>query len=68
MSRAARLCIALALLLFATEIATRFGLVLLIARGYRVLAAVILCVYVLPLMTLGVWRLWRRGALVPASV
>jgi uncharacterized membrane protein YkvI len=39
--------------------ATRFGLVALIASGYRVLAYVFLVVYVLPLLTYGVWRLRR---------
>jgi uncharacterized membrane protein YkvI len=57
MPAAARLGIALVLLVFATEIAGRFGLVMLIARGYRALAWIILGVYVLPLMTVGIWRL-----------
>jgi uncharacterized membrane protein YkvI len=41
-------------------IANRFGLVTLIARGYRGLAYLILTLYVAPLMTYGVWQLWRR--------
>ncbi|MCL1635703.1 hypothetical protein M2650_13825 [Luteimonas sp. SX5] len=41
-------------------IADRFGLVALIAQGYRALAWSLLIVYVLPLLTLGVWRLWRH--------
>ncbi len=61
MPRAARFAVALLLLLFATEIAGRFGLVTLVAKGYRMLAFVILGVYVLPLMTLGLWRLRRAG-------
>ena len=28
-------------------------------RGYRALAYVFLAVYVLPLLTFGVWRLWK---------
>jgi uncharacterized membrane protein YkvI len=55
----ARLAIAVSLLFVATEIAGRFGLVVLIARGYRLIAAVLLCVYVLPLLTLGIARLRR---------
>jgi uncharacterized membrane protein YkvI len=40
-------------------LAQRFGLVALIAKGYRALAAIFLLVYVLPLVTVGVVRLWR---------
>jgi hypothetical protein len=29
--------------------------------GYRGLAYLFLVVYVLPLLTVGVWRLWRRA-------
>jgi hypothetical protein len=42
-------------------IAQRFGLVTLIARGYRALAGIFLLVYVLPLLTVGLARL-RYGA------
>ncbi len=54
-----RLAASLVLLLAATEIAGRFGLVALIAGGYRALAWIFLCTYVLPLFTVGLWRLWR---------
>ncbi len=40
--------------------ADRFGLVALIASGYRTLSYVLIVVYVLPLLTYGVWRLWQR--------
>ncbi len=56
---AARLGAALALLVGAIFVAGRFGLVTLIARGYTLLGWVFLAVYVLPLLTLGVWRLRR---------
>jgi uncharacterized membrane protein YkvI len=55
-----RLAIALALLVFCMMLAERFGLVALIARGYRLLAYVFLAVYVLPLLTLGLARLLQR--------
>ena len=55
---------ALVLLAICMLIAERVGLVALIAGGYRLLAYVILAVYVLPLATLGVWRLTRRRVLV----
>ena len=38
-------------------LAGRFGLVALIATGYRALAYILLAVYVLPLVTVGVWKL-----------
>ena len=41
-------------------LADRFGLVALIATGYRALAYILLAVFVLPLMTFGVWRLWKH--------
>lgn len=60
LSRGARLGIALALLVCCMLLADRFGLVALIARGYRALAAIFLVVYVLPLLTFGVARIVRR--------
>nr|WP_217497780.1 hypothetical protein [Lysobacter enzymogenes] len=41
-------------------LADRFGLVALIASGYRGLSYLLLAVYVLPLLTRGVWLLRRR--------
>ena len=62
LKRAARLAIALAVLSACMLLAEHFGLVTLIARGYRLLAGVFLCVYVLPLLTVGIFRLLsRRG-------
>lgn len=61
-SRIARGGIALALLVVCMLIADRVGLVALIAKGYRGLAYLILAIYVVPLLTLGVWRL-SRGTL-----
>ena len=58
----ARLSIALALLVLCMLLADRFGLVALIAKGYRALAVIFLVVYVVPLLTIGALRLWRRGA------
>jgi len=60
LSRAARLCIALAILSGCMLLAQRFGLVTLIARGYRALAVIFVLVYVLPLYTLGLRRLRHR--------
>lgn len=56
-----RFAIAVALLIGSIFIADRFGLVTLIASGYRALAYLFLAVYVLPLLTIGTWRLLRRS-------
>ena len=60
LARRARLAIALVLLVVCMLLADRFGLVALIAKGYRALAGIFLAIYVLPLLTIGVARLWRR--------
>ena len=65
LSYRARLLIALILLVGCMLLAGRFGLVALIASGYRALAYILLAVYVLPLMTYGIWRLWRRPSMIP---
>ena len=55
----ARGAIALALLAICMLIADRVGLVALIANGYRALAYLLIAVYVVPLLTIGIWRLWK---------
>ena len=62
-----RLLLTAALLVVAMLLADRFGLVALIASGYRALAYVFLAVYVLPLLTLGLRRLWLEHKAVPTS-
>ncbi len=69
LSRRARLLIALALLVGCMFVASWFGLVALIASGYRALAYILLAVYVLPVMTYGLWRVWQaRPAPAPVEV
>jgi uncharacterized membrane protein YkvI len=74
MSSALRLLAAAVLLVGSIFIASQFGLVALIARGYRALAWLILAVYVAPLMTYGVWRVLsgrrrqRRAVQEPTAV
>jgi uncharacterized membrane protein YkvI len=63
----ARLFLSAALLVAAMVLADRFGLVTLIARGYRLLAYALLAVYVLPLLTYGAWRLWRSRLVAAAA-
>jgi uncharacterized membrane protein YkvI len=41
-------------------VATRFGLVTLIARGYRALAYAFLAVFVVPVLTYGLWSFLRN--------
>jgi uncharacterized membrane protein YkvI len=60
LSHRARLAVSLALLVFCMFLADRFGLVALIATGYRALAYILLAIFVLPLMTFGIWRLWNH--------
>jgi uncharacterized membrane protein YkvI len=57
LTRTIRLTISIALLVSAVFLAQRFGLVELIAKGYRYLSFAFLAIYVIPLLTLGLWRL-----------
>ena len=54
-----RATIALGLLIVCMLLAERVGLVALIASGYRLLAVVIIAIYVLPLLVLGIAKLRR---------
>jgi uncharacterized membrane protein YkvI len=58
----ARLGFTALLLVSAIFAAQQFGLVDLIAKGYRALALIVLVTFVLPLLTIGIWRLAKRGA------
>ncbi|MBV8496290.1 MAG: hypothetical protein JO361_05860 [Gammaproteobacteria bacterium] len=60
LGRVPRLALALATLVFCMLLAEHFGLVTLIARGYRLFAYVVLLVFVLPLFTVGIYRLVNR--------
>lgn len=53
----ARAAIAATLLIGCIFVADRVGLVALIGSGYRILAYALLALYVLPLLTIGLWRL-----------
>jgi uncharacterized membrane protein YkvI len=59
LTRPLRMACSLTLLVIAVFLADRIGLVRLIASGYRMLAWAFLAVYVLPLLTVGVWKLAR---------
>ena len=57
--RRLRLVVSIGLALTAMLLATRFGLIDLIAKGYGYLAWAVIGVYAVPLMTVGVWRVLR---------
>lgn len=61
MPQALRPALAVGVMLLAVYAASAVGLVDLIAKGYGTLTWLFLAVYVLPLMTWGVWLLWRRS-------
>lgn len=62
LSHRARLSIALVVLIGCMFLASRFGLVALIATGYRALAYILLGTFILPLVTVGIWKLTRQPA------
>ena len=68
MPRSVRLSVALSLLVGSIFVAARFGLVTLIAKGYTLIGWIFLAVYVLPLLTFGVWRLRRPTRLLSDTV
>jgi uncharacterized membrane protein YkvI len=61
MPKALRPALAVGVMLAAVYAATAVGLVELIAKGYGTLTWLFLAIYVLPLMTWGLWLLWRRS-------
>jgi uncharacterized membrane protein YkvI len=67
LSSAARCALSLGLLVAAIFVARRFGLISLIARGYRAFSFVFLAIYVAPLLTFGVWQLLRRRSSAKAA-
>jgi uncharacterized membrane protein YkvI len=62
LSRGSRFAISALLLVIAIFVANRFGLIALIARGYRLLAYLIILVFVVPVLTLGLRRILRPAA------
>jgi uncharacterized membrane protein YkvI len=61
----ARLAVTIVILIGSVFVANRIGLVSLIANGYRFLAYLFLGIYVVPIMTYGLWRVCRRPAGTP---
>lgn len=52
--------VAIGALLTAVVLAGKFGLIDLIAQGYGTLTWVFIAVFVLPLCTVGVWKIWHQ--------
>lgn len=69
-SGGARFLFAAAVLVLSIFVATKFGLITLIAQGYSASAHVFLAIFVLPLLTVGAWRIMRalRSPPAPAVV
>lgn len=61
LSSGSRFLIASVILIGAVLCANQFGLVTLIAKGYRGLAYTMLALYVVPLLTVGLHKLWRAA-------
>jgi uncharacterized membrane protein YkvI len=55
-----RLAVAVGILVVAVFAADRIGLIALIGRGYRFLAWLFLAVFLVPLVTVGAWRVIRK--------
>ena len=67
LSHRTRLAIAALLLVGCMFLASRFGLVALIATGYRALAYALLATFILPLITVGIWQLVKGGREAPET-
>jgi uncharacterized membrane protein YkvI len=66
LSTRARLLLSAGVLILSIFVASRFGLVTLIARGYRGLAYLFIAVYILPLLVRSIWPA-RGGSLTPGT-
>ncbi len=67
LSTATRLGISGGMLVLSIFVAARFGLVTLIARGYRALAYAFIAVYLVPLLTYGLWSIIRNQRTLDAA-
>jgi uncharacterized membrane protein YkvI len=60
-SQGLRIAVSVAFAVIAVVLATKIGLIGLIANGYGQMAWVMIAIYVVPLLTLGVWKVFRNG-------
>jgi uncharacterized membrane protein YkvI len=68
LSRQARFVVTVVILIGSVFVANRIGLVSLIANGYRFLAYLFLGIYVLPIMTYGLWHVCRGSTKTPVLI
>jgi uncharacterized membrane protein YkvI len=62
-ARKVRLVVTFVISVVAISLATRIGLIELIAKGYGYISWVMITVYIVPLLTVGVWRITSRKKL-----
>ena len=62
MPRWVRPLVAIAMLAFSIFLAAKLGIISLVAEGYGTLTYVILAIYVVPVLTLGIWRVYVNTA------
>jgi uncharacterized membrane protein YkvI len=67
LSRPARALIAVVLILVSTVLGARAGLIALVAQGYGVITYGFILVFMIPVLTVGVWRIARRWQSASAS-
>ena len=60
--------VAVVLLIISIFLATYLGIISLIAQGYGVLTYAILLIYVLPILTIGIWRIFSVVNINPRAV
>lgn len=68
LSPLARLCVTVAMLIGSVFVAERIGLIGLIANGYRLLSIMFLLIFVLPVMTRGLWFVACRQPIAIRSI
>jgi uncharacterized membrane protein YkvI len=67
--RAAVFLVPAAVMLVSVVASTQFGLVPLVAKGYGFIALGFIAFFIVPILTVGVWRIWRmRGIGIVTSV
>ena len=59
MPRWVRPLVAIGMLAFSIFLAAELGIISLVAKGYGTLTYVILAIYALPILTIGIWRIYN---------
>lgn len=66
LARKGRFVISAAIVTFGMFVAARIGLIALIATGYKTSALVLIVIYVVPLLTIGLWRILANRNVIEA--